>query len=469
MKRIHNGLNYLLQHYRFIVAQGIVCLFLVCSPAGNAAQSGDFTYEATQSAITITGYTGPGGSVAVPGTIDATPVTSIGARAFLDSWVTSVTLPNSVSSIGNQAFANCTRLSDVTLPNNLTSMGEYAFFGCGLTRLALPDSLASIADFAFAYCTFLTSLTLPSGVTSIGIRAFNECHLLTNVTLPNSVTRLGREAFSGCIALTNITFSENLKIIAWGTFSSCRKLTSVALPNSVTGIDGDTFRDCITLTSIALPNGVTRLGGYTFRGCVKLTSIVLPTGLTNVGDLAFSDCTGLTSVYFQGNAPALGETVFENANKATVYHLASAAGWGPTFGGRPTAVWELSYSQWADFSGLAARYPAASAEQDDPDKDGLTNIQEMAAGTDPTDRNSALGFEALARPADLSEDDRTDIGPNQFALYFQSIPGKTYEIEAAEVLGGTWSTVASATATTTQKRLLLDRPATQRFYRVVIR
>ncbi len=218
--------------------------------------------------------------------------------------------------------------------------------------------------------------------------------------------------------------------------------------------DGLAFGDCTGLTSITLPKSVTVLGAYAFYGCTELASV------------------------FQSAPPTLQppccepawDTLFWKSNRVVVYHLAAATGWGSTFGGRPTAIWVQppSYSQWAATSGLVAKFPNASAEQDDPDQDGLTNIQEMTAGTDPTDPRSALVFEPAARLGDLSDEDKTTLGSGEFAIYFQCIPGTTYEILSTEALGSSWTTAVSVTATTTQKRVRLSRPAVQRFYRVVI-
>lgn len=194
--------------------------------------------------------------------------------------------------------------------------------------------------------------------------------------------------------------------------------------------------------------------------------------LTTIGGGAFSGCTRLTGLYFLGNAPLLeGDFVFENTPNATVYYRAGATGWGPTFGGRPTAIWLAppSYAQWAADRGLTVKYPGASGESDDPDRDGLTNLQEMAAGTDPTERASVLAFEFLARPGDLSVEDQTPPDVGRFALYFQSIPDKSYAIQSRERLGTAWTTGTTVTATTSQKRVLLNRPATQAFFRVILR
>ena len=432
-------------------------------------------------------------------------VTSIGASAFAGcGGLRSITIPNSVTNIGSKAFLHCAWLTSLALPNNLTSVPEEAFRGCTrLTSLALPESLIQIGDYALSGCAGLRSLTLPDNLTTIGYCAFQGCSGLASITVPKGVTSIGIYAFSGCTGLMGITvdrlsphFSDrdgvlfnkeqteliqhpggkvgNYSVpdgvfsIGYGAFEGCARLTSLTVPESVTSIADEAFRGCAGLASVTLSDGVTSIGRSAFAGCAGLRSIILPRSVSSIGDAAFSGCIWLTSAFFEGNAPTLGVAVFDNARKVIAFRLADTTGWGDTFGGRPTAIWVAppSYRQWADTSGLATKYPDASAEQDDADQDGLTNGQERTAGTDPTDRTSTLDFEALAKPGDLIAEDKAPLEPGEFALYFQSVPGQSYEIQSTDAVGGSWSTAATLAATTTQKRVRLAKPAGARFYRV---
>jgi hypothetical protein len=163
-----------------------------------------------------------------------------------------------------------------------------------------------------------------------------------------------------------------------------------------------------------------------------------------------------------------GESVFSGVNIINIFHCAGASGWGASYGGYPTALWVPTFSQWVEFSGLTEKFPNACGEQDDPDHDGLANLQEMNAGTDPADAQSKLAFEAAARPEDLSAADQTPIAEGRFGLYFQSIPGKSYSVQSSGRLGGEWSTVANTTASNPQSRVVLDRPAGAAFYRLLV-
>ena len=237
-----------------------------------------------------------------------TGLTSIEERAFFGSFMlTSVEIPNSVTSIGSHAFCN-SGLTSVTIPNSVTSIGSYAFGYSGLTSVTIPNSVTSIGDDAFVGCSGLTSVEIPNSVTSIGEAAFWNCSGLTSVTIPNSVTSIGDDAFRGCSGLTSVTIPNSVTSIGKNAFDGCSGLTSVTIPNSVTSIGDYAFDGCSGLTSVEIPNSVTSIGGYAFYGCSGLTEVTIPNSVTSIGSYAFG-YSGLTSVSVES-----GNTVYDSRN-----------------------------------------------------------------------------------------------------------------------------------------------------------
>ena len=224
-----------------------------------------------------------------------------------------------VTSIGSKAFMNSnypdsSSLTSITIPTSITSIGEGAFWGCsGLTSITIPNSVTSIGEGAFCGCSGLTSITIPNSVTSIGEGAFSDCYGLTSITIPSGVTSIGEGAFFGCYVYS-FNASESLeaeKNNYWGAYvcdsqglvikdnvviACAKRETSVTIPNSVTIIGDKAFNDCSGLTSITIPNSITSIGESAFWGCSGLTSITIPNSVTSIGEGAFSDCSGLASI-----------------------------------------------------------------------------------------------------------------------------------------------------------------------------
>ncbi len=185
-----------------------------------------------------------------------------------------LTIPNSVTSIGKEAFSSCTSLTSVTIPNSVTSIGRYAFSNCrSLKSITIPNSVTSIGDSAFSSCTSLTSVTIPNSVTSIGDEAFSFCTSLENITIPDTVTSIGSSVFSNCTSLENITIPNSVTSIGYRAFDDCTSLTSITIPNSVTSIGHFAFANCRSLTSVTIPNSVTSIGNSAFRGCYRLKDV----------------------------------------------------------------------------------------------------------------------------------------------------------------------------------------------------
>ncbi len=246
-------------------------------------------------------------------------VTSIGYGAFTGcTSLTNVTIPNSVTDIKDRAFEDCTSLTSVAIPNSVTSISNNTFHNCtSLTSVEIPNGVTSIGDAAFYGCTSLTSVTIPNSVTSIGNSAFSGCTSLTSVAIPNSVTSIGHYAFNGCKSLTGLTIPNSVTSIGSNTFYGCISLTSVAIPNSVTSIGSNTFYGCTSLMSVTFPNSVTSIGDYAFYGCTSLKSVVLPNSVTSIGKYSFYKCTSLMSVTFPNSVTSIGNSAFSDCTSLT--------------------------------------------------------------------------------------------------------------------------------------------------------
>ncbi len=262
------------------------------------------------------------------------PVTSIGGTYYgywgdIESYdafsycssITSVNIPNSITSIGNSAFSGCSGLTSVTIPNSVTSIGDYAFSDCSsLTSITIPNSVTSIGGGVFYNCSSLTSIDIPNSVTSIGYGAFADCSSLTSITIPNSVTSIGYYAFEYCSGLTSITIPNSVTSIGDYAFASCSSLTSVTIPNSVTSIDEGTFYNCSGLTSVTIPNSVTSIGYDAFASCNSLTSVTIGNSVTSIGAAAFFGCNFLQNITCLSTIPPTmaSNNVFPYPNMAFV-------------------------------------------------------------------------------------------------------------------------------------------------------
>ena len=265
------------------------------------------------------------------------------------------TVPDSVTSIGTGAFQFCNNVTNVTIGNGVTNIGFAAFAGCySLASVTIPESVVSIGDDAFVQCS-LTSVTIPKSVTNIGISVFTGCGNLAAIAVDafNSFFSSAAGVLYNKNQTTlieypggkagNYTVSNSVTSISDEAFANCTRLTGVTIPNSVTNMGQDVFFRCVNLTNVMIGNNVTNIGINAFAFCTSLTSITIPKSVIGIGDLAFHSCTKLTGIYFQGNAPSVPNagflSPFNSDSNTIVYYLPGKTGWGATFGGRPTVLW----------------------------------------------------------------------------------------------------------------------------------
>ena len=330
----------------------------------NVKKEKSLSFESDGNGGYVLSYVGenyPESRLVIPSTYNGKTVTGISSRAFSKNKnITAITIPDSVTIIGEAALEGCTSIKSITIPfvgatkggTRNTYLGY--IFGTSQSNNTVPSSLKkvvitggmSIGSNAFNGCTGLTSITIPDGVTGIGNWAFSDCSSLTVITLPESLTSIGSSAFNGCTGLTSITIPDSVTSIDSYAFEDCRALTSITIPDSVTIIGEAALEGCTSIKSITIPfvgatkdgtmntclgyifgasqsnntvpsslknvviTGGTSIGAMTFKDCAGLTSISIPDSVTSIGVMAFKNCTGLTSITIPDSVTSLGDDAF---------------------------------------------------------------------------------------------------------------------------------------------------------------
>ena len=216
-----------------------------------------------------------------------------------------ITFDGDVQSIGDYAFYGCSGLESITLPESITSIGSYAFAGTGLFSITIPSQVQSIGAYAFYYLNLL-GVSLPSSLASIGDYAFSGCHMLEPITLPNGLLSIGSGAFEECSALSSISIPNTVSTIGSSAFSSCAFLQSVVLPTGLTAINANCFASCNNLSSIEIPSSVQTIAQSAFFGCSSLpATLTIPANVSYIGSGAFAGCSGIQKVYVQRTTAAM--------------------------------------------------------------------------------------------------------------------------------------------------------------------
>ena len=208
---------------------------------------------------------------------------------------------STISAITQSCFESCYNLVSISLPNSIKTIGHYAFRNCtGLTAVTLEDGITTIGSEAFRYCYSLKAINIPDSVTSINSHIFDNCTSLESVVIGSGLTGLTQNCFAYCKSLTSLTFSNTLTAIGNTCFIGCSSLKNLVLPSSIRSIGDSTFQDCTGIETLILPNGIQSISNNCFYACTGITGVTIPVSLTNFGSNAFNNCSNIKRVDYLG-------------------------------------------------------------------------------------------------------------------------------------------------------------------------
>ena len=310
----------------------------------------DYDYVLHDGKAYLTAYKGDDTDITVPTAIDGYDVVDFGNAYQGNDEIVRVVIPEGFTRVESYAFADCSKLTELILPEGLIEFGYNAIYWTQVAKLSFPSSMVKIDGESFNVGTPLIidiptiedwlevtrstqegyswssnynlyingesaeTIVIPSSVTEIGMSAFNNFGNIKTVILHDGVTSIGDNAFYSCSGLTSVTIGNGVTSIGSRTFFRCSGLTSITIPDSVTSIGIDAFSGCSGLISVTIGNGVTSIGWSAFDGCSGLTSVTIGNGVTSIGEDAFNGCSGLTSVTIPDSVTSISSSAFSGCS-----------------------------------------------------------------------------------------------------------------------------------------------------------
>ena len=239
---------------------------------------------------------------------------TIGEYAFAGTKISAISIPQSVETIHNYAFSNCSALENIEIGNSVKTIGNYAFTKCGkLSTVSIPGNVETIGSYAFSNCSALENIEIGSGVKTIGNYAFSDCTALKDVEIGSET--IGDFAFSDCTALKDVKIGSGVKTIGDFAFNNCSAIVSIAIPSPVETIGNGAFNSCTSLSDITVSESVKKIGDKAFFE-TKATKVALSEGLEYIGALAFSADVDREAdpIYIPATLQSVGKDAFLNYN-----------------------------------------------------------------------------------------------------------------------------------------------------------